>query len=73
MDLNEATFPTETLTRIDTSKMVILNSGGPLMTVVKTLKSSRMALCEWECDGETNAQWFEQACLSRLVPFNAPN
>jgi uncharacterized protein YodC (DUF2158 family) len=64
-------FPAAGLRPVDTSRAVVLNSGGPLMDVLSVTDGS--ALCEWRGDdGKVGRGRFPVNCLSRLVPFS-PN
>ena len=54
------------LVKIDTSKCVVLASGGPLMDVLSV--DDGEALCRWtDEEGKINAARFNTACLRRLI------
>lgn len=73
-------FHADELERVDTSRMVILASGGPLMTIENirtagefgvTPDAPTEALCtRLNEDDETEDHWFDVRALRMLVPFD---
>jgi uncharacterized protein YodC (DUF2158 family) len=62
------TFLMTDLVKVDTSRSVVLNSGGPLMDVLSV--KDGITLCEWKTDaGKVARGRFDVRCLSRLVPY----
>lgn len=75
----KGTFRADELELVDSSRMVVLVSGGPLMEVkdVRTAgefgcvpEASPEALCSWlNEDGELEEHWFDVRVLRMLAPF----
>lgn len=80
MSIRTATFHTDELECVDTSRMVVLASGGPLMVVENIRTAGEFgcnpdkpteALCSWFTeDGETEERWFDVRALRMLSPFD---
>lgn len=70
MTLRRGKFNADDLQPVDTSRIVILNSGGPLLTV--ECVEGNNAICTWKNDNGQHAgrAMFPVACLSRLVRWN---
>jgi uncharacterized protein YodC (DUF2158 family) len=68
-DIKKGTFKLDDLVKVDSSNLVVLASGGPLMTVVAT--EGHNCLCEWEGDdGTTQRHLFHYWVLRRMILFH---
>lgn len=67
MEFHDQECDANELVSLDTSGMVVLNSGGPLMHLIRI--ENDMALVKFESGAEFQKQWLPVATLSTLSPL----